>query len=50
MTVQLLAPLLLAGLPLPAGTILRLGVDVAVMLLHQRRAKLVNDPRFLTLR
>ncbi len=36
---QLLAPLLLAGSRLPAGSVIRLGADVALMLVHQRRAR-----------
>jgi hypothetical protein len=42
-TVQLLFPLILAGLPLPAGTIVRLSADVALQLLHARRARLAPE-------
>lgn len=42
LTLQLLAPVVLSGLPLPAGTFVRLGVDVGLMLMHQRRARLAE--------
>lgn len=43
--IELLAPLMLAGLPLPTGTVLRLGADVALHLLHLRRARLAPSHR-----
>lgn len=41
--IELLVPMTLAGMPLPAGTIVRLSVDLAMQLLHERRARLASD-------
>jgi hypothetical protein len=43
--VELLAPVILAGMPLPAGCVVRLGADVALQLIHQRRARWARWPR-----
>lgn len=40
LAIELLSPLMLGGLPLPPGTVVQLGGDVAMQLLHQRRARL----------
>lgn len=45
LTLELLGPLILAGLPLPAGTVIQLGADVAHQLLHQGRARLAASHR-----